>query len=472
MTTAPHWNMRIASLLGLVVAVSAAGAQTMPPPEPVLRRVALLPPPVPDAAMQKWIAAERAAGAQDTRRSGLLSLFFNRKSAPKTSKPTPQTQKGGHEKAPPSPEATAEQLHALCEALFYDDLAERLRTRRHLSLPTAAEVRSALTTLHLTPASLHDSAAARRLGRELDCDAVLLPQLTHLERNDGLARSVTLRGAMHLVRLDPSVRPQEAGMRRGGKRLLPVPALPPAFPFFGTAGTGHVLFKESYRRTAVQLAAEAAQQAAAVADHTFRTGEIAPFGQAEERVALLPVFAPANADALIFAPEGRRVAAAAVRDLPADLASQFHPDIAPLSGREVVSAARSGAILKQEGITVEALWRQDQPEATRVQALGARLGVSYVLMAHITAVELQTGTPDAGAAFATREARAEAVGALVRVADGVVLWQDHAAATMTLHPTGDARSRSIDKEAVQEAEHFALTELQRRFRAYRARFEN
>ena len=177
-------------------------------------------------------------------------------------------------------------------------------------------------------------------------------------------------------------------------------------------------------------------------------------------------------DALLFTPEGRHVAAAAVRDLPTDLSGQFEPDIAPLDGKEVIPVERSRAMLKQEGITVEALWRQDQPEAARVQTLGQRLQVSYVLMAHITAVELQTGTPDAGQEFATREARAEAVGALVRIADGVVLWQDHATATMTLHPAGDRKAASVDKQAVEQAEHFALMELQRHFRAYRAHFEN
>ncbi len=422
--------------------------------------------------MQKWIVTERAAALQGPRKGGLFGLFATHKSGPKTTKGEPGKKKAPGEKPVSVHEATPAQLNALCEALLYDDLAERLRTQRHLVLPTEAEVRAALTTLHLTDASLQSAEAARRLGRALDCDAVLIPKLTHLERNEGATRSVTLRGTMQFVLIAPAALPDESPPGKRRKRRLTLPALPPTFPFFGTAVTGHVLFKESYRRTAVQLATEAAQQAAAVAAHTFWTGEIAPFAQAEERVALLPVPAPTDADALLFTQEGRRVASAAVRDLPADLATQFQPDIAPLGGKDVVPVERSRAMLKREGITVDALWRQDQPETARVQALGKRLEVSYVLMAHITAVELQTGTPDAAQAFATREARAEAVGALIRVADGVVLWQDLATATMTLRPTGDNKTHSIDREAVQEAEHFALTALQRRFRAYRARFEN
>lgn len=470
-TAAARWGMRIGSLLCLLTAATATRAQETPPPT-ALRRVVLLPPPVQDAALQKWVTAERAAIAQDVRKGGLLGFFFGRKSAPKPAQTDPKTPKSRSGKPLPLPEATPGQLHALCESLLYDDLAATLRTKRHLDLPTETEVRAALMTLHLTPAALQSNGAAQRLGRALDCDAVLLPELTHLERNEGATRSMTLRGTMRLVRLDSAERSNQSAPGRRRKRERTAPALPVAFPFFGTAVTGHVLFKESYRRTPVQLVADAAQQAAAVAAHTFWTGEIAPFARATERVALLPVPSPTDADALLFTPQGRRVATAAVRDLPADLAAQFQPDIAPLSGKEIVPVEQSRAALRQEGITVAALWRQDQPEAARVQALGARLEVSYVLMAHITAVELQTGTADAGETFATREARAEAVGALVRVADGVVLWQEHATATMTLHPKGDDKTHSIDRQAVQEAEHYALTELQRRFRAYRARFEN
>jgi len=459
-------------VLCLLASAGTSRAQETPPqpPQPVLRRVVLLPPPAPDAAMQTWIAAARAAATQRPRSGGLLGLFSKKKSAPKPPAAEPGSKKRTGEKPVPLPEATPEQLHALCETLLYEDLAARLRTQRHLILPTETEVRSALAALHLTVASLQNSRMARQLGRELDCDAVLLPELTHLERNEGAARTVTLHGTMHFVLLDPADRSGTAPS--GRRRKHDQPLLPPVFPFAGTAAAGHTMFQEGYSRSAVQLATEAAQQAAAVASHTFWTGEIAPFARAEERVALLPVPAPLTADALLFTSEGRRVAAAAVRDLPADLAAQFHPEISPLSGKEIVSAERSRSLLRQEGITADALWRQDQPEVARVQALGALLQVSYVLMAHITAAELQTGTPDAGQAFATREARAEAVGALVRVADGIVLWQDHATATMTLHPTGDNRSSSIDKQAVEEAEHFALTALQARFRTYRARFEN
>jgi hypothetical protein len=465
--TTARWKMRIGSVLCLLLVASAVRAQETPP-QPVLRRVVLLPPP-PDAAMQKWIAAARAAATQGPRSGGLLGLFAPKKSAALPAATEPGKKKGG-EKPVPFPDATPEQLHALCETLFYEDLAAKLRTQRHLIVPTETEVRSALTTLHLTTLSPQDAAPARRLGQELDCDAVLIPELTPPERMEGAMRSVTLRGTIHFVLLDPADRPGAVPSRK--RRTRDHPAMPPVFPFVGTAAAGHTMFQEGYSRTAVQLATEAAQQAAAIASHTFWTGEVAPFAQAAERVALLPVPAPATADALLFTSAGRRVASAAVRELPTDLAAQFRPEVAPLGGKDVVSAEASRSLLQQEGITVVALWRQDQPETARVQVLGARLRVAYVLMAQITAVELQTGTPDAGQEFATREARAEAVGALVRVSDGVILWQDHATATMTLHPTETDKPRSIDRQAVEQAEHFALTALQARFRAYRAHFEN
>jgi len=449
------------SALCLLIVASASHAQETPA-RPALRRVVLLPPPIPDAAMQKWIALAHITAAQESRKGGLLGLFSPKKPAPK---------KGTAAVVPiPLPEETPEQLRALCETLLYENLTTRLRTKRHLLLPTETEVRTAMTALHLTPDSLQKPEAARRLGQELDCDAVLIPEVTHLERFEGAKRTVTLRGALHCVLLDPADRP--GAVSPGRHRQRDQAALPPVFPFIGTAAAGPTVFQEGYSRTAVELAVEAAEQAAAIASHTFWTGEVTPFALAEERVALLPLPAPSTADALLFTTSGRRVAPAAVRDLPTDLAAQFRPEISPLSGKEVVPVERSRALLQQEGITVGALWRQDQPEIARVQALGEQLHVTYIIMAQITSIELQTGTPDAGEAFATREARAEAVGALVRVSDGAILWQDHTSATMTLHPIGDKKTLSIDRQAVEQAEHFALTALQGRFRAYRNHFEN
>ena len=420
--------------------------------------------------MQKWIALAHIAAAQESRKGGLLGLFSPKKPAPRPTTTDPTQKKGTTAKPVPLPEATPEQLRALCETLLYEDLTTHLRTKRHLILPTETEVRTALTTLHLTPGSLQEPQAARRLGQELECDAVLIPELTHLERFEGAKRTVTLRGAIRCVLLDPADRPGAGSP--GRRKQRDQPALPPVFPFMGTAAAGPTVFQAGYSRTAVELATEAAEQAAAIASHTFWTGEVTPFALAEERVALLPLPAPSTADALLFTTSGRRVAPAAVRELPTDLAAQFRPEISPLSGKEVVPVEQARAQLQQEGITVSALWRQDQPEVARVQALGEQLHVTYILMAQITSIELQTGTPDAAEAFATRESRAEAVGALIRVSDGAILWQDHASATMTLHPTGDKKSLSIDKQAVEQAEHFALTALQGRFRAYRNHFEN
>lgn len=456
-------------VLCLLAAAGAVSAQETPS-LPALRRVLLLPPPPPSAETQSWIAAQRVAESQEPHRGGLFGLFKGKRPAAASPQTETNAIKGSHGKPVPPPEATPEQLQAWCETCLYTDLSLRLRTKQHLTLPTEAEVQTALSSLQFSPASLHEEAALRRLGRALDCDAVLTPTLTHIEQNEGARRSITMRGTLRCLVLASGER---TALPTGGKRRKQsLPALAGDFPFFGTESAGHIAFQNGYTRTAVQLAAEAARQAAAVMTHTLRTGEITPFARAEERIALLPVPAPPVADALLFTPDGRRVAKAAVRDLPQDLADQFQPDVEPFRGKEVVPVERARAELKEERITTEALWRQDQPEAARVQTLGARLDVSYVLMAHITAAELQTGTPEPGQTFATREARAEAVGALVRVSDGMVLWQDHTSATLTLHPTARDRPQSIDKTAVLQAEHYALTALQRRFREYRDHFEN
>ncbi len=451
----------------LLYSALVAGGQEA---SPRLRRVLVLPPPRPDAATQKWIAGEREA-AKKPKRGGLFSIFASQKPAAKPDKTkTPAKKKS--EKPEIAEEATPHQLRALCETLLYEDLTERLRTHLHLTVPTEAEVRTAAESLHLAEKDFPEPETLRRLAAALNCEAVLEPRQTALERREGTERALTLRGTVRFLSRASGEQDRTPVGRKGRTRPGPPAALPALFPFFGIASAGRVLFHDGYRRTPVQLAFEAAQQAAAVAAHTFWTGETGPFTTEGERVALLPIPAPTQADALLFTPEGRRVAPAAVRGLPADVTTRFQPYLAPLGGKDIVGAEAVRRMLASEKRNVEDLWRQDQPELARVQALGQRLDVGYVLMAHITEIELETGVPNAAQTLSTREARAEAVGALIRVRDGAVLWQDRATATMTLHPTGDSKSVSIDRQAVEDAEHFALSDLQRRFRAYRAHFEN
>ena len=61
---------------------------------------------------------------------------------------------------------------------------------------------------------------------------------------------------------------------------------------------------------------------------------------------------------------------------------------------------------------------------------------------------------------------------LVRIGDGVALWSDRAAATMTVRPEDSLTASLSDQQVAEDAVRFALLELQRRFRRYRASFEH
>ncbi len=437
---------------------------------PALRRILVVPPPQADPAVQKWIDTQREANVKKPQHGGLFTMFSNQKPAPASAKASPTKKKSG--KQAPEPEVTDRQLSSLSNTLLFDRLSQRLRTRFHLNVPTEAEVKAGGASLHLADAGSASPEMLNRLAKALDCDAILIARVNEADQREGSARALTLHGTVQVLLPETSGQAPapSTGRRRTRRMRSSVP--PSVFHILGTASAGRVLFHNEYRRTMTQLAFDAAEHAAAAAAHSFWTGEISPFTVMGERLALLPVPAPAQADALLFTPEGRRVSSAAVRDLPTDMSTQFRPDITPFRGTAVVDAESVRRILAEEGMSAEGLWRQDQPDVLRVQALARRLGCTYVLMAHITEIELQTGVPDVAEAFSTREARAEAFGAMIRVADGAILWQDRATATMTLHPTADRKPASIDRQAVEDAEHFALSDLNRRFSAYRARFED
>ncbi len=74
--------------------------------------------------------------------------------------------------------------------------------------------------------------------------------------------------------------------------------------------------------------------------------------------------------------------------------------------------------------------------------------------------------------IANREARAVAIGALVRVEDGKILWFERTTATMSAH---DIKVTGIDdfstsKKLVNDVSRFSLLQLQRRFALYRRQF--
>ena len=90
-------------------------------------------------------------------------------------------------------------------------------------------------------------------------------------------------------------------------------------------------------------------------------------------------------------------------------------------------------------------------------------------MAHVTGLEMEESTLDNGGK--EREAQAATFGALIRVADGTIVWQDRASASLRVRPRMGQRKTETDAEIIRDAAMFALLELQRRFARYRSQFE-
>jgi hypothetical protein len=450
----------------------ASGAGTV-----LLRRVVVLTLPQSEAGdpkVRQQIAAERA--------------------------PKRPVKRGGKQEPEPAGELTPAQWRAVGETFFAASLADRLHQRLNVIVVPEAEVAAALQTLNLSPAEAAAPEGAQKLCAQLDGDALLVPGVSRVSLREARTRDVALWGGVNVAFLRVGEGAGPAGKGRSGRPVRASLSAPTGeIPVAGAASSGRALFRsQDYAAPRSRLALLAAQQAAAQAVHTLWTGETAPLCHDGERIAVTPVLAPTKADKLLFTPQGRYVQPAAVRGLPPDVSNLFAPDLLPLSADAIKGPDETRPLLLENSVMPSVLWSPgDQPDIARVQELGRLAGTDYVLLARVTNIEVTEGPPPADTAQAAassslgtsaqspqnaggrpsppvveEEARAVAVGALVRVKDGALLWQDRATATMTTRqPEYSSAALSGERQVVRDATRFALLQLQRQFRHYRAGFE-
>ncbi len=407
-----------------------------------------------------------------------------------------------------------DQQNALAQTLLSDLVAERLRDRLGLVIAPDADVQNALKTLHLNTADVVDPARpenARRLCALLGCQALLVPKLSRCTLHDGLTRDAGLWARVTILTLSPDAGQALAAPRSRKSRQesegIDAERWPTRLEIAGSAFAERVLFHSRYQRSQPDLIRDAAVQASNLLTHTLQTNETAPLMRPTDRLAVAPVPAPPQADKLVFTARGRRVYPDAAQGLSADDSALWTPNLLPLAPASITDADQVRQALAREGRTSAYLWKDAyQPDMSRVQALAYRLKADYVLMARVTDVELSEGATDASGASAgassfiaptgvsptaafektqnkaiagaakptryapERAARAEALAMLVRVSDGTVVWRERATATMTTAPDGQYAVQT-DADLVRDASHFALIELQRRLRHWRADFE-
>jgi hypothetical protein len=472
------------------------------PPAALIRRVALIfPPQSTEPRVLEAVNHERAMRSKHRRR---LPLFIP--GLPKASGRSPaKGQKGaaGQSKGPESepeeaPDLSPEQLHAVGDILFAEALVEKLQTNLNLQMVLDTDVETALTDLHLSRSAINSPANAEKLNARLNCDAIIVPEALRLRMREGESRDLALWTGIRVYRsmqLESHTVNDASGIQKEIGRKT---AMPPAeYPSAGAASSDRAPFQSHYLKAWPQLVQEAGNQAASIAVRTFATGIVAPLTRQGEKVALTPVVAPIQADALIFKAAGRMVMPNALKHLPSDVSSRFHPNLLPLFDNDLIHPEAVKRTLRALHITPDALWTKEElPNIPKARLLGSRTKADYLLMARIGDLELAQEMGAPGGTESSRQeepeaqmkrasisaqgrpsermtARAEAIGAFVRVSDGAVLWHERTTATSasftsSANPEGDSPAA---RRAVSDAVHFALLQLERRFRQYRSRYE-
>ena len=300
-----------------------------------VRRVALLlPEPSSDYMVQRAVAAERANHA-GRRRPGLFapkptarparpaSLARSAPSKPPAAKAQSANKAAGPKQPsveapqPDTPDYTPAQLRAITEALFWDALAERLDRHLEPQVVPQSEMLEALKELHLSPSTAPTGARLAELCGKLNCEAVLVPGRCQIRTREADIRALSLWFSVRIIRPGSGQSPPGADRQRAPNGI--------DYPIAGASYSETAPFQDRFFKDWPQIAGEAARQAADVAGHTLATGIVAPFVGERDRVAIAPVPAPRQADALMFRPSGRTVVPAALRQMPAGPLRLFSP---------------------------------------------------------------------------------------------------------------------------------------------------
>jgi hypothetical protein len=524
----PLWQSPSASAASsgasALVEIAAATQPPASPPEAdmpiyLMHRVVILnlpsSPQSNAAPVQKRIAVERVKLEQKRHRK--RKRLFAPEPAVKPARrrppilPPPAARKP--KQAADSDLVPPDQRAAIAQALLVDALSDRLLDRLKVIVVPDAEVKAALAELHLTPQTAASREGALQLCQRLQAQAVVAPRVTAVALRDGVTRDCVVRAIIRI----PGVQLANGASSerdRGATLADPVPSapLPAQLVISGSAQIDRVLFGSQYVQSQSAAIRLAVQQAAALAVHAALTGQSAPFMSAGDRLALAPVSSPPQADRMLFTPQGRRVQRNAVQNLPQDVSYRLHSDLLPLLPEQILTpkqvCARLSGSNEQESSDIAAqigrsLWSgADTLDVEQARSMAKRLGVGYILTAHITDIELEEGPPPSEAPAITsapdlaatktivprslpdksaphappreREAKAEAVGALIRASDGVILWRAHASATMSATLTGLPRLTAThrgEQRIATDAVRFALTDLERQFMHYRATYE-
>ncbi len=269
-----------------------------------------------------------------------------------------------------------------------------------------------------------DVLAARRLARETGADACVCVAVDRAGVRDALFRELWIRAIVWVV-------PADEGKVRGPVFALAVARTAPRL-----LGRGHM-------RADDELADEAASACAGQAYGALDRGEQSPFAE-DVRVAILPADMPDNI-------EVRSALGRVLYLLPGAALSRqsdvlFQPEVGPiadLSSREEVRGAMEAA-----GVDEAELWRGGDLDNDAVADLGRRLTADYVFCSRAQSVSLMPDLSEADDTAVGEVAEAIVELALLRVADGAIVWrsiQSGTARNTMYAPSGSKRVRTREQ---------------------------
>ena len=444
-----------------------------------------------DSEARQVAETEKLVPEKRSRRSG-FSLFR----LPSRPAPTDRKENGGA-KAPPKPNSQESaklslyQWKQVAEILFDSSVQTEISAKLNLPPLSAQEIATGKSKLSDTEKTLATEISLRRLMETTGCEFLMVPEIKRLSIETQNQRVVSTWGEVRLLFANSTRKvPYVNGIKSG------LPENPPERIFFSSySAVEKAPFQDSYPKSISQQVHESILKAThIVINQLFKDSQI-PFLNQQERVVITPVSAPVRADALVFTDTGRQVIPGALKTLSPDLSAIFKPDLLPLTNSSFVSVSEFTMALSSLHLEQDALWLEnDTPNIEVILAVGAKLKADWLLVARVADVELSSAPSEEspeGSRKAmvsehnsregvkrksfqvSREARAVANGALIRISDGKILWQDRTVASMSSSNVSVANPKDFSsaKRLATDATRFSLLQLQRHFNLYRRQFE-
>jgi hypothetical protein len=293
------------------------------------------------------------------------------------------------------------------------------------------------------------------VAHSAEVDASLALIVDRFGTHSGLEKEVRLRIVAYLM-------PAERATLRG------------PFYVYGWAKSARQFFRRGYQKTDEQLAREASVQVARQLAHVLETGEEPPFTR-DERVAIVPAYVPQE---IHKQTENRG------ETFPIPIPSLIRQsdvllqlDIGPFA--EICDPDEVKGVLRSQRRTPMDFWSiEGRPDPEPAKELAQKLRAEYVLLSRIRHLELieshvvvqEAGQPRKGI---ERRAEAEVEGAILRIADAKVIWQDRvvgATTARTEYVRHEPRLRT-DEQTVLDAVRTAYAYLRFSFDSYRRKFE-